>query len=146
MKLVVAIDSKQSADVAQDYVLKQKYEAGTEIHLVHAIVPGFADMPVQGIPDVVAQERTEEQKILSAVGDVLKQKLGAVITTEIVYGEVAQVVADVCKKVNADAVLVPSHARHGFARIWHGSVADEIVDEAPCTVIVLKMPEAAKQK
>jgi nucleotide-binding universal stress UspA family protein len=144
MKLVVAIDSQESANAAKDHILKEGYAKGTEIHLVHAIIPGFADMPVQGIPDVVAEERVAEQKILDEVGAVLKEKVGAVVSTEIVYGEVAQVIADVCKKVNADSVLVPSHARKGFSRLWHGSVADEIVDEAPCTVIVLKMPNATR--
>jgi len=146
MKLVVAVDSKESADVALQYMLKENYAPGTEIHLVHAIIPGFADMPVQGIPDVVAQERAEEQKLLEPMASELKQKLKAEVTVEIIYGEVAQTVADVCKRVNADATIVPSHARHGFARLWFGSVADEIVDEAPCTVIVLKMPQGSTKK
>jgi nucleotide-binding universal stress UspA family protein len=145
MKLVVAIDSKESADVALAYMLKEKYAPGTEIHLVHAIIPGFADMPVQGIPDVVAEERTAEQKLLDPMAAELKSTLKATVSSEIIYGEVAQVVADVCRKNNADAVLVPSHARHGFSRLWFGSVADEIVDEAPCTVIVLKMPQGSKK-
>ncbi|MFN8658987.1 MAG: universal stress protein [Candidatus Obscuribacterales bacterium] len=74
------------------------------------------------------------------MAQALKDKLSINASTEIVKGEIADAIADVCKQVGAESVLVPSHARHGFSRLWFGSVADEIVDATPCTVIVLKMP------
>ncbi|HEY9712586.1 MAG TPA: universal stress protein, partial [Chroococcales cyanobacterium] len=66
------------------------------------------------------------------------------VIAEIINGETADVIADVCKRIDADEALVPSHARHGFSRLWFGSVADDIVHAAPCTVVVLKMPHEDK--
>lgn len=145
MKIVVAVDGKQSAQTALEHILGLKYDAGVEIHLVHVIVPGFADAPVAGIPDVVAEERAEEQSVLNEMSAVLKEKLNAVVTCSILSGETADVIAKVCKDFAADEAVVPSHARHGFSRLWFGSVADEIVDAAPCTVVVLKMPQDANR-
>ncbi len=144
MKVVIAIDEEQSAKTALEYTLKGKYDKNTEFYMVHAIAPSFADAPVEGIPDVVAEERQEEQVILDNLANALRQKLGAKIQTGIFYGEIAQVIADECKHFDADETIIPSHARHGFSRLWFGSVADEIVDAAPCTVIVLKMPQTNK--
>ncbi len=144
MKIVVAIDSPQSADTALKYLGDSKYGSNDRIHLVHVIVPGFADAPVAGIPDVVAEEREAERKILGELSSAIEQKLGAEVTTEILAGEVASVIAEVCRSFDADEALVPSHVRHGLSRFIHGSVADEIVHEAPCTIVVLKMPEAPK--
>lgn len=141
MKLVVAIDGKESAKSALARILKEKYVSETEIHLIHVIVPGFADAPVEGIPDVVAEERKEEQAVLDAMAGTLKESLNINATTEILTGEVADVIAQACKQFGADECIVPSHARHGLSRLWFGSVADEIVDAAPCTVVVLKMPK-----
>ncbi|CAN5513348.1 hypothetical protein BH10CYA1_BH10CYA1_53220 [soil metagenome] len=141
MKLVVAIDGQQSATTALEHIFNGKYSADTEIHLIHVIVPGFADVPVEGIPDVVQEERTEEQGVLDEMARALKEKLSATVTTDIMTGETATVIAEACKKIGADQVIVPSHARHGFSRLWFGSVADDIVDAAPCTVVVLKMPQ-----
>ncbi|HEY9719167.1 MAG TPA: universal stress protein [Trichormus sp.] len=148
MKLVVAIDGEQSAKTATEHILKDKakYTANTEISLVHVMVPGFADAPVEGIPDVVGEERKEEQTVLDNMAKTLAGQLGVIVTREIVEGEVAEVIAARCKQFDADEVIVPSHARHGFSRLWFGSVADEIVDAAPCTVIVLKMAQDAKQR
>ena len=140
MKLVVAIDGEQGANSALDYMVKEQYAGDTEVHLIHVLVDGFADVGVEGIPDRAAEEICEEQSVLKNMAQGLKDKLNIVASTEIVKGEVADVIARTCKQYGAEAVLVPSHARHGFSRLWFGSVADEIVDAAPCTVVVLKMP------
>jgi len=141
MKLVVAIDGEQSAKSALAHILKEKYASDTEIHLIHVMVPGFADSPVAGIPDVVADERQEEQTVLDHMARTLKESLNITATSDLLAGETAEVIAQACKKFEADQVIVPSHCRHGFSRLWFGSVADEIVDAAPCTVVVLKMPQ-----
>jgi nucleotide-binding universal stress UspA family protein len=143
MKLLVAIDGEESARSALEYIVKENYSSDTQVHLVHVIVPGFADVAVDGLPDVVAEERTEEQAVLNQMARALKDSLNISATVDILTGETAQVIADACEKFDADAVLVPSHARHGFSRIWFGSIADEIVDAAPCTVVVLKMSKQA---
>jgi nucleotide-binding universal stress UspA family protein len=140
MKLVVAVDGEQSAQSALEYIFKEKYSGDTEIHLVHVIVPGFADAPVEGIPDVVLQEKQQEKTVLNNMAHALKERLNINATEEMLTGETAEVVAQVCKQVGADQVIVPSHARHGLSRLWFGSVADDIVDAVPCNVVVLKMP------
>ena len=141
MKLVAAIDGDQSARSALAHLLKEKYSSDTQIHLIHVIVPGFADMPAAGIPDVVAQEREKEQAVLDHMVRTLKESLNIDATADILTGETAEVIAQACRQFGADEVIVPSHARRGFSRLWFGSVADEIVDAAPCTVVVLKMPQ-----
>ena len=144
MKLVVAIDGEESAKSALAHILTEKYAADTEIHLIHVIVPGFADAPVAGIPDVVAEERDEEQTVLDHMASTLKESLNIKATAEILSGETAEVIAQACKQFGADEVIVPSHARHGFSRLWFGSVAEEIVDAAPCSGVVLKMPQGKR--
>lgn len=141
MKLVVAIDGEQSAQTAMAYILREKYASDTEIHLIHVLVPGFADAPNVGIPDVVAIERREEQNVLEHMARTLKESLNIDATTEILEGETAQVIAQACKKLDADEVIVPAHVRHGFSRLWFGSVSEEIVSAVPCSVVVLKMPQ-----
>ncbi|CAN5124865.1 universal stress protein [soil metagenome] len=144
MKIVVAIDGADSAKSALAELVAKKYSSDTEIHLVHVIVPGFANVSTPGLPDSDAIEVAEEIQILEKLAADLKGALNITASAEILRGEVAQVIADACKQHAADEALVPSHARHGFARLWFGSIADEIVDAAPCTVVVLKMPESKK--
>jgi len=140
MKVIVAIDSEQSAKAAIDFITHDKYGKESQIKLVHVMVPGFADAHYEGIPDVVAEEKNMEIILLAKTAKELQEKTGAIVSTAILSGETADTIAAACKEFGADEVIVPSHARHGFSRLWFGSVADEIVDAAPCTAIVLKMP------
>ena len=55
--------------------------------------------------------------------------------------EIAQLAAD----LEADLVVVGTHARHGIARLLLGSVAEAVVRLAPCPVLVVRpkaLPEA----
>lgn len=144
MKLVVAIDGEESAKSALAHILKEKYASNTQVHLIHVIVPGFADVSVEGIPNPAAAERTEEQAVLNKMVASLKESLKINATAEVLTGETAEVIAQACEQFEADEVIVPSHHRHGFSRFWFGSIADDIVDVAPCTTIVLQMPKEKK--
>jgi nucleotide-binding universal stress UspA family protein len=144
MKLVVAIDTPESAKSALEYLTSGRYGKSDEIHLIHVVVPpGFADVTVAGLPDVVGEEKKEEQELLTAMAEVIKGKLAVTPSVEVVTGETADVIANICRTIGADEVIAPTHARHGLARLWYGSVADEIIETAPCTVVVLKMPAHA---
>lgn len=144
MRVVVAIDGQQSADSVLQHVVERKYGPDTQVHLIHVITPMFADTHVNGIPDVVSDERKEETQVLDNLAGRLKEKLGITATTAILSGEVATVVCEECRRLNADELIVPSHHRHGFSRLWFGSVADSLVDAAPCATLVLKMPQENK--
>ena len=139
MKVVVAIDDRDSVETALNHILNRNYEPGTQIHLIHVVVPGFADVAVRGLPDVVAKEKEENQLVLDSMARTLKEKLGIVASAEIVYGEILDVIAESCNQHHADEAIVPTHARHGLNRLWFGSVAEQIVDTAPCTVVVPKI-------
>ncbi len=144
MKVIVAIDSEQSAKTAVEHIRKRNYQADTEIFLIHVVVSGFADAPVEGIPDVVAQEWKDEQRLLDEVAETLRSQVGLEVTTEILSGETSDALARRCRTLPADEMIVPSHGRQGFERFWFGSVADDIVDSVPCTVVVLKMPQKSR--
>ena len=144
MKVIVAIDSEQSATTAVEHIQKRTYQEGTEILLVHVVVPGFADAPAEGIPDVVAQEWKDEQRVLDEPAETLRKQTGLEVSTDILSGETTDSLARLARVLPADEIIVPSHGRHGFERFWFGSVADDIVDSAPCTVVVLKMPQKSK--
>ncbi|MBY0548323.1 MAG: universal stress protein [Candidatus Obscuribacterales bacterium] len=144
MKVVVAIDGQQSADSVLQHVAERNYGPETQVHLIHVITPMFADTHVDGIPDVVADEKKEEKTVLDNLAKGLKDKLGITATSAILSGETASVIAEECKRLSADELIVPSHHRHGFSRLWFGSVADAIVDAAPCATLVLNLPQEHK--
>ncbi|MEQ1500792.1 MAG: universal stress protein [Myxococcota bacterium] len=39
-----------------------------------------------------------------------------------------------------DALMVATHGRHGLAHFWLGSIAEQVVRHARCTVVVIRLP------
>ncbi|MEM6929641.1 MAG: universal stress protein [Myxococcota bacterium] len=58
-----------------------------------------------------------------------------------VEGSPAQVLSDTAERLNVDLVALPSHQRHGLARMIYGSVAERIVRQASRAVLVVPMAD-----
>jgi nucleotide-binding universal stress UspA family protein len=60
-----------------------------------------------------------------------------------------QVVADLpssgllaaARELAADLIIVGSHGAAGRARLMLGSVAQDVVEDAPCPVLVVRLPD-----
>jgi nucleotide-binding universal stress UspA family protein len=58
-------------------------------------------------------------------------------------GDPATEILRVADEIHADLIVVGTHGRSGVGRLLMGSTAEQIVRQAPCPVLTLKMPMAA---
>jgi nucleotide-binding universal stress UspA family protein len=49
---------------------------------------------------------------------------------------------DIAKELCADLIIVGSHGEAGIARLLLGSVAQDVVEDASCPVLVVRQPDA----
>lgn len=61
-------------------------------------------------------------------------------------GRTADPLFHVADEGRADLIVIGAHQRHGLARVWHGSVAHDVLHGAPTNVLVvpLQSPEESK--
>jgi nucleotide-binding universal stress UspA family protein len=52
----------------------------------------------------------------------------------------AVAIADRCRAVNADLVVMTAHGTRGMARLLAGSVTEEVIRRAPCPVLTVRRP------
>ena len=55
-------------------------------------------------------------------------------------GHAATEILRVAQKVNADLIIMGTHGRTGLGRLLMGSVAEQVVRQAPCPVLTVKAP------
>jgi len=100
-----------------------------------------------GAADADLQEAEEKgRSFLSAYLDRQAERVraaGLQPETRVRVGRPADELLDAA--VGVDLVLIATHGRSGIARWWLGSVADEVVREAKCPVLVIgpNVPEAS---
>lgn len=59
------------------------------------------------------------------------------------FGRAYAEIASVCEAGEHDAVVVGTHGRRGLQHLLLGSVAERVVRQAPCPVIVIRMASTA---
>lgn len=65
------------------------------------------------------------------------------VTAAIQNGPVVDALIGYARRQNVDLIVMRSHVRKGFARVWFGSVADALIRESGIPVLVVKAPSVA---
>lgn len=137
-KILCPIDFDENSYFALDLARDLALEEDSTIYLLHvvsiALVP-TAGVSVEPYPINERNARTKLQRIAD-------EHLGGRVRFEIItrVGNAADLVNQAITELGVDSVVIASHGRKGIARFFLGSVAEKVVREAPCPVLVVKVP------
>ena len=148
MRVMLAFDGSAGAEAARDLVAHLRWPAGTAITLVAALERG---PDLFGAPDfaVVPQDSHEAEELLL---DDLQASLRAaaaplqapdrLLETRVVRGRPASALLDEATAMQPDLIVVGSRGHGPLATVLLGSVSTEVVDHAPCPVLVARRSAA----
>jgi nucleotide-binding universal stress UspA family protein len=110
------------------------------VHVVEPPVPLAAELTIYPDlidADVIEQQESEAKAHLESLGEGLRA-LGIVVTIHVVVAPgVGAQLLELAHKLDAGAVAVGTHGRHGAERLLLGSVADKVVRGATEPVLVV---------
>lgn len=66
------------------------------------------------------------------------------LTTEVLCGTPAQEIVGQAEKWSADLIALGSHGYRFWERVFLGSVSNQVVHHAPCSVLIVRMGHAKK--
>ncbi len=146
-RIVVGYDYSPIAELALAQAFEQAshHEHG-EVHVVHVIMVSDyvgPDMPVPASTSIDEANEALTLRTSKAFEEWQKKNKKNVsrlfnhTRVESPAGEIAQVAAD----LDAQLVLVGTHGRRGFKRLLLGSVAEGVVRQAQCAVLVVRPQE-----
>lgn len=113
-----------------------------ELLLVHVIVPTYLPIGDGYIsPNVYAEmeasARAYAQKHLAALVAKAK-KAGVRAKGLLMEGPPYERIAQAARRKRADLVVIGTHGRTGFAKLFLGSVASRVLAIAPCPVLTVR--------
>jgi nucleotide-binding universal stress UspA family protein len=150
--VVLGTDFSEHATRALFVALKQAQQhAPAQLHVVHVSLlttahPGLPTAAMVGFPVAPMLSLDEQRQMLVAY---LERELGRAPASEAANVRViAHVLTEVpslgivtlAQELEADLIVVGSHGAHGVARWLMGSVAERVVRQAPCPVMVVPPP------
>ena len=142
MKIIIALDGSEGAELARDLVAALPLPDSTEVHLVAAY-----QVPTDWAPDIGAglawiddAESAMQESLHAMLGSMAAPFIAEGIdpVEHVVRGRAPTAVCEVARTTGAHLVVTGSRGRGVVAATLLGSVAAEIATNAPCPVLVAR--------
>jgi nucleotide-binding universal stress UspA family protein len=149
--ILVPLDSSLLAEQALEHALDLATTEDTTILLV-TVLPnpqqriGLSDtFAPLWLEEVQKSEANRLKDYLLATAQKLRRR-GLKVQTETPTGNPAAAIIRTATKRHADMIVMTTHGRSGFQRLWLGSVATSIVHQSTCPLLLVRSTEQSAQE
>lgn len=139
--VLAATDFSIAARRAQDIAALEGHSSGAPVVLMHAVdlmpivlPPAVGGAPVPMVNPVWLRDEAERELELA------RRAMGSHVLGRLVEGPAVAAIVQAARELEARLVVIGTHGRSSLARLALGSVAEPVVVEAPCSVLVVRPP------
>lgn len=135
--IVVALDGSELSERVIQTLWELQLQPATKIILSHVIPPPESnlevvadkpDMDSEPLPYLHIEKQLQSYQV----------KLPGESELEIVSGDPSEEIIRLANIYQADLIVIGSRGLTGVKRILQGSVSSQVVEDAPCSVLVVK--------
>lgn len=141
--VVVSTDFSDYGDAALPHAFGLAREHGARVVMVHVIDarptpnPLYAHYyPIPTPEQMQEAEASASEALWARIPDDLRD--GGRIETQVGQGAAAPEILRIAAEQKASLIVIATRGRTGLARIALGSVAERVIREAPCPVLVVR--------
>jgi nucleotide-binding universal stress UspA family protein len=143
MKILIAIDGSDYSQGALKSVITRPWPPDTAVKVLHVVEPpsllmgremGGYDPEFEMVWKAL---REQAKELVEKAAEKLREAKFQV-STELVEGDPKSQILDAAKEWHADMIVLGSHGRSGFSRFLLGSVSQEVVRHAHCSVEIIR--------
>jgi universal stress protein A len=138
--VLVPIDFSATADQALAYAIALAQQLQARLTLLHVLdlTPLSMGDAATGIPVTAVHElEIEVQQLLQASLDRVQQA-GLQGESLLVEGTPTHTIVETAGEQGVDLIIMGTHGRTGLAHVFLGSVAEHVIRQAPCPVLVTR--------
>lgn len=152
--LLVTTDLSEGSRPALDVALGLKRQMRLNIHLLHVVdVDAIHTSNADFAPSAAAYRHTMDsfqQRLKAEASErmthFLKGSCGKgrrpTICLEVEIGPVVETILSFARQIEADAIVMATHARGGVSHLFLGSVAEHVIHQAPCPIVTTRRNDA----
>ena len=140
--ILVPLDFSEHATAVLDWAAHLAQEHRSRIVLFHAYHLPVEFQQLEGAylpPDFWANVKAEAEKTLGRFAAELRAR-GLEVESVVAEGYAATAIVDEVEKQSADLVVIGTHGLSGLKHLLLGSIAERVVQKAPCPVLSVKTP------
>ena len=141
-KILLAYDGTREARTVLKEGAELAQRCGAEVQLMAVVSPstGIAFAEAAEPTGLADNEERHVEEVLTEGLEKLKAR-GLAAETILCKGDPAVEILAQAKRINADLIVLGHRQRTAFSRWWRGSVAEEILAGAPCSLLIAVVGE-----
>lgn len=143
--IMLALDGSKISDSVVDEVIKLSKNQITNVRIIHVVDESFIPYgrPSFDYLSFIAACREDGEKILDHASKKIAKHSSIKPETSILelkpfQGRIAEVIVEAAKEWPADLLVIGTHGRRGFSRLFMGSVAENVVRIATIPVLLVR--------
>ncbi len=148
MRILLATDGSTFSEFAAHKLSEQFRPEANEVMVVEVVEPFYFSAPPEMAPGWTPElaERRQElaelaKKSTDCAADILR-RAGFKVKTRVIDEEIRNGILGTAEEWDADLIVLGSHGKRGFQKFLLGSVAESVARHAPCSVLIVRMPQA----
>ena len=150
MKVLIATDGTKYAEAAVEMLGKFKLSDGDSVKVISVVdlaMPLAVDVYGGYLPDTTQLEkaaRENAEKAVKITVDRLSELFGEnlAVSSDVLFGSPDSRIVETAEAISADLIVIGSHGYNRWERLLLGSVSHSVVHHAPCSVMVVRIPQA----
>ena len=143
-KILAPVDFSENTPPILEWAAHLALEHGSSVVLLHAYHLPVEFQQLEGAylpPDFWASVRDEAEASLGRYAADLRGR-GVEVETAVCEGYAATVIVEEAAARNIDLIVIGTHGRSGLKHLLLGSIAERVVQKAPCPVLTVRAPGA----
>ena len=143
MKILLAIDGSDFSQAALQSVIARPWPADSEVKVLHVVEPpslllgremGGYDPEFEAVWKALREQAKD--LVMKAAEKLRGAKLN--VSTDLVEGDPKSQIIDIASEWHADMIVLGSRGRSGLNRFLMGSVSQDVVRHAHCSVEIIR--------
>jgi len=139
-RILVPVDFSDQATAVIDWAAHLAKEHSARVLLFHAYHLPVEFQQLEGAylpPDFWSNVKSEAEETLARYAEDLKSR-GVQVDTVVREGYPATAIVEEAENEDVDLVVIGTHGLSGLKHLLLGSIAERVVQKAPCPVLTVK--------
>lgn len=148
MKVLIALDGSECSNVALRSITERAWAKDTEFLLLSVVDTPYFEFGFYPAPDgLVDSIRLHLERLISSSTATLQARFPELqVHGAVIEGNVKYAIAEKAEEWKADLIVMGSHGRRGLSKLMLGSVAESVLQVAPCSVEIIREKRTAMAK
>jgi len=138
-KIVVPVDLDKNTPKIVDYALFIAQQFDAEVTLLHAVEFIVLGEMALGNPNYDDYNTSRKDEARESLEKIIQNSLGKwkKVKSKVLMGDILDEILHYAKEEQCDLIIMGSHGKRGLEKILLGSVAERVLKNAHCPVLIM---------